>query len=75
MSNKYPTYKGLDLPNVASRVLENWEKKNVFEKSISTRDGKEPFIFFEGPPSANGLPGIHHAMGRSIKIYSVVIKH
>ncbi|MCH2229081.1 MAG: isoleucine--tRNA ligase [Crocinitomicaceae bacterium] len=67
MSNKYPTYKGLDLPNVASRVLENWEKKNVFEKSISTRDGKEPFIFFEGPPSANGLPGIHHAMGRSIK--------
>jgi len=67
MSNKYPTYKGLDLPNVASRVLENWEKKHVFEKSISTRDGKEPFIFFEGPPSANGLPGIHHAMGRSIK--------
>ena len=67
MSNKYPTYKGLDLPNVASRVLENWEKKNVFEKSISTREGKEPFIFFEGPPSANGLPGIHHAMGRSIK--------
>ncbi|MEJ6775876.1 MAG: isoleucine--tRNA ligase [Crocinitomicaceae bacterium] len=67
MSNKYPTYKGLDLPNVASRVLENWEKKNVFEKSISTREGNESFIFFEGPPSANGLPGIHHAMGRSIK--------
>jgi isoleucyl-tRNA synthetase len=67
MSQKYPTYKGLDLPNVASRVLENWEKENVFEKSISTREGKEPFIFFEGPPSANGLPGIHHAMGRSIK--------
>ncbi len=67
MSNKYPTYKGLDLPNIASRVLKNWEENSVFEKSISTREGKESFVFFEGPPSANGLPGIHHAMGRSIK--------
>ena len=67
MSQKYPTYKGLDLPNVASRVLEQWEREKVFEKSIETREGNEPFIFFEGPPSANGLPGIHHAMGRSIK--------
>ena len=67
MSHKYPTYNGLDLPNVASRVLEQWEANQVFEKSISTREGKKPFIFFEGPPSANGLPGIHHAMGRSIK--------
>ena len=67
MSQKYPTYNGLDLPNVASRVLEQWETNKVFEKSITSREGKEPFIFFEGPPSANGLPGIHHAMGRSIK--------
>lgn len=67
MSQKYPTYKGLDLPNVASRVLEQWENNQVFEKSIETREGNTPFIFFEGPPSANGLPGIHHAMGRSIK--------
>lgn len=67
MSQKYPTYKGLDLPNVASRILESWKKQNVFEKSITTREGKESFIFFEGPPSANGLPGIHHAMGRTIK--------
>ncbi|MCH2223606.1 MAG: isoleucine--tRNA ligase [Crocinitomicaceae bacterium] len=67
MSAKYPAYNGLNLPNVASRVLENWEKDQVFEKSISEREGKTPFIFFEGPPSANGLPGIHHAMGRSIK--------
>jgi len=67
MSQKYPTYKGLDLPNVASRVLEQWESNSVFEKSVTSRDGKEPFIFFEGPPSANGLPGIHHVMGRSIK--------
>ena len=67
MSQKYPTYKGLDLPNVASRVLEQWEKNQIFEKSVSSREGNEPFIFFEGPPSANGLPGIHHVMGRSIK--------
>jgi isoleucyl-tRNA synthetase len=67
MSQKYPTYKGLDLPNVASRVLESWQKENVFEKSITTREGKDAFIFFEGPPSANGLPGIHHAIGRTIK--------
>ena len=67
MSQKYPTYKGLDLPNVASHVREAWEKNNVFEKSIAIREGNKPFIFFEGPPSANGLPGIHHAMGRSIK--------
>jgi len=67
IEGNYPTYQGLNLPNVASRVLEAWERDNVFEKSISTREGKESFIFFEGPPSANGLPGIHHAMGRSIK--------
>ena len=46
MSQKYPTYKGLDLPNVASRILESWKKQNVFEKSITTREGKESFIFF-----------------------------
>jgi len=67
MSQKYPTYQGLNLPNVASRVLAQWEKENIFQKSIETREGSESFIFFEGPPSANGLPGIHHAMGRSIK--------
>ncbi len=67
MSQNYPTYNGLNLPNAASRVLEQWEKENIFQKSIETREGNEPFIFFEGPPSANGLPGIHHAMGRSIK--------
>ena len=67
MSKNYTTYQGLNLPNVANRVLESWEKNSIFEKSIETREGNEPFIFFEGPPSANGLPGIHHAMGRSIK--------
>lgn len=65
--SKYNVYSGLDLPNVAKDVLEQWEKKKVFEQSITTRDGKEPFVFFEGPPSANGLPGIHHVMARAIK--------
>ncbi len=67
MSQKYTTYKGLNLPEVTSRIMEKWEKENIFQKTIETREGKEPFIFFEGPPSANGLPGIHHVMGRSIK--------
>ena len=67
MSKKYPEYKGLNLPNVATSVLEKWNTAKVFERSIETRDGKTPYIFFEGPPSANGLPGIHHVMARSIK--------
>ena len=64
---KFPEYKGLDLPVVAKEILEYWKQNQIFEKSIDTRQGKEPFIFFEGPPSANGLPGIHHVMARSIK--------
>lgn len=67
MTNKYPEYKGLNLPNVANMVLEKWQNEAIFEQSITTREGKTPFIFFEGPPSANGLPGIHHVMGRAIK--------
>ena len=65
--SQYKTYPKLDLPNVAKEVLDKWEANKVFEKSISTREGKDPFVFYEGPPSANGLPGIHHAMGRTIK--------
>ncbi len=67
MSTKYNEYKGLNLPDVAKSVLEKWEKDSIFEKSMSTRDENKPFVFFEGPPSANGLPGIHHVMARSIK--------
>ena len=67
MSQKYPTYKGLNLPDVADRVLEKWDSENVFVESVENREGQPSFIFFEGPPSANGLPGIHHAMGRTIK--------
>jgi isoleucyl-tRNA synthetase len=67
MSTKFTEYKGLDLPTVASEVLDFWKEKNIFEKSVTTREGHEPFVFFEGPPSANGLPGIHHVMARAIK--------
>ena len=67
MSTKFTEYKGLNLPNVADEILKYWKENNIFEKSITTRDDNKPFIFFEGPPSANGLPGIHHAMGRTIK--------
>ncbi|MBE98534.1 isoleucine--tRNA ligase [Flavobacterium coralii] len=67
MSKKFTEYKGLDLPNVANEVLEFWKKEHVFEKSVTTREGKPQYVFFEGPPSANGLPGIHHVMARAIK--------
>ena len=63
----YKEYKSLDLPSLENEVGKFWEEKKIFEKSISTRDGKEPFVFYEGPPSANGMPGIHHVMGRAIK--------
>ncbi|MBR9913233.1 MAG: isoleucine--tRNA ligase [Algicola sp.] len=67
MSTKFPEYKGLDLPNVAEDILNYWEANNIFEKSISTREGNAPYVFFEGPPSANGLPGVHHVLARAIK--------
>ena len=67
MSAKFPEYKGLDLPSVAEEMLSYWEENNIFEKSVTTREGKEPFVFFEGPPSANGLPGVHHVLARAIK--------
>jgi len=67
MSTKFTEYKGLDLPTVASEVLDFWKKENIFDKSVTTREGKPQYVFFEGPPSANGLPGIHHVMARAIK--------
>ncbi|EMY3583773.1 isoleucine--tRNA ligase [Flavobacterium psychrophilum] len=67
MSAKFTEYKGLNLPTVASEILDFWKKENIFEKSVATREGNAPFVFFEGPPSANGLPGIHHVMARAIK--------
>ena len=67
MSTKFTEYKGLDLPTVASEVLDFWKKQEIFEKRVTTREGNSPYVFFEGPPSANGLPGIHHVMARAIK--------
>ena len=60
-------YKRLQFPELAQEVLSFWNTEEVFQKTISTRDNHPPFIFYEGPPSANGLPGIHHVMGRTIK--------
>ncbi len=67
MSQKFPEYKGLNLPKVADQINSYWKTHNIFEKSISTREGATPYIFFEGPPSANGLPGVHHVLARAIK--------
>ena len=67
MQQKYSTYQGLNLPNIAERVLQQWNEEKIFEQSVEIREGAPSFVFFEGPPSANGLPGIHHAMARSIK--------
>ena len=67
MNARFPEYKGLNLPNVAEEIRNYWEEHNIFEKSIEAREGHQPFVFFEGPPSANGLPGIHHVMARAIK--------
>ena len=67
MKAKFPEYKGLDLPKVAEEILQYWQDNNVFEKSVSTREGAKPYVFFEGPPSANGLPGVHHVLARAIK--------
>jgi isoleucyl-tRNA synthetase len=67
MSGKYTEYKGLNLPKSAEKIAKKWENDNIFQKSIDSKDKNKPFVFFEGPPSANGLPGIHHVMARSIK--------
>ncbi len=67
MSVKFSEYKELDLPKVTEEILNYWEENNIFEKSVTTREGAAPYVFYEGPPSANGLPGIHHVMARAIK--------
>ena len=63
----FKEYKRFDLPKIAEEILDFWKTEGIFEKSISTREGKLPFVFYEGPPSANGMPGIHHVMARAIK--------
>ena len=67
MSHKFPEYKGLNLSQINKDVLKVWAENNTFEMSLKTREGHPSFIFFEGPPSANGMPGIHHVMARTLK--------
>ncbi|HSZ71591.1 MAG TPA: isoleucine--tRNA ligase [Cytophagaceae bacterium] len=64
---KYSEHKGLDLAAVGQEILQYWKKENIFQKSISEREGAPSFTFYEGPPSANGTPGIHHVMARAVK--------
>lgn len=64
---RFTEYKGLDLPKVAEEIGNYWKENNIFDKSVTTREGSTPFVFFEGPPSANGLPGVHHVLARAIK--------
>lgn len=67
MSKPYPTPKQLDLPAIDSEILSYWEQGDIFRKSIEQRDSKNSYVFYEGPPSANGMPGIHHVMARTVK--------
>jgi isoleucyl-tRNA synthetase len=64
---KYKEYQQLNLPGISQEILDRWEKEHTFEKSVDLREGYTPFVFYEGPPSANGLPGIHHVISRTLK--------
>ena len=63
----FKEHKQLNLAATAQEILSFWEEESIFEKSVSTREGQAPYVFYEGPPSANGMPGIHHVMARAIK--------
>ncbi len=65
--SKYPEYKKLDLPQISKEILDFWKQNNTFNESITSRPNDKPWVFYEGPPSANGMPGIHHVMARTIK--------
>src|SRR6187397_3174088 len=67
MSQKYREYQQLNLPLIEQEILAKWSEKQAFEKSVSLREGSTPFVFYEGPPSANGMPGIHHVISRTLK--------
>ena len=67
MSTRYKEFKHLNLPAIEKEILERWKREQAFEKSVEVREGAAPFVFYEGPPSANGMPGIHHVMARTIK--------
>jgi len=67
MSKNYPEFSGLNLPQIEAEILASWKSEQAFEQSVSLREGKTPFVFYEGPPSANGMPGIHHVISRTLK--------
>ena len=67
MDKKYTEYKNLNLVETAQEILSFWGSDQTFRKSMALREGQPPFIFYEGPPSANGKPGIHHMMARTLK--------
>ncbi|MFZ2784660.1 MAG: isoleucine--tRNA ligase [Sediminibacterium sp.] len=67
MSAKYAEFSGLNLPGIEEEILAKWTAEQTFEKSVSLREGSKPFVFYEGPPSANGMPGIHHVISRTLK--------
>ena len=67
MTAKYKEYKQLNLPSIEQDVLSSWAQDKTFEQSVFIREGATPFVFYEGPPSANGMPGIHHVISRTLK--------
>ena len=67
MANRYREFQQLNLPELEKEILQQWNETSAFEKSVSNREGAPAFVFYEGPPSANGLPGIHHVIGRTLK--------
>jgi len=67
MESRYQEFAQLNLPAFEKEILAHWEKTGAFEKSVTEREGSVPFVFYEGPPSANGLPGIHHVISRTLK--------
>lgn len=67
MPGRYTEYQQLNLPAISKEILEKWDRSKAFEKSVELREGKTPFVFYEGPPSANGKPGIHHVISRTLK--------
>ena len=67
MSRRFAEYESLDLSRVNEEVLADWMQHRLFEESLKSREGAPSFVFYEGPPSANGMPGIHHVMARAIK--------
>src|ERR1043166_9774666 len=67
MAVKYKEFSGLNLPSFEQEILNKWDESNAFEKSVELREGAQPFVFYEGPPSANGMPGIHHVISRTLK--------